>query len=82
MANRIAPFCRWWCLSLRFYDDEHHREAIHSRPILKAGVARQIKSAGQRTVRESILHEIGHLIAHALTQISNEIAFISSITER
>ncbi len=82
MANLIALFYNWWSLYLRFYDEEHHREAIRSRPMLMAGVARQIKSAGQRTVRVSILHEKSHLIAHAITQISNEIAQISSITER
>jgi len=27
-ANLIALFYNWWTLYLRFYDEEHHREAI------------------------------------------------------
>jgi hypothetical protein len=46
MANLIALFYNWWNLYVRFYDDEHHREAITSRPAFMQGVARQVHSAG------------------------------------
>ena len=34
MANLVALVYNWWNLCLRFYDEEHHREAIRSRPML------------------------------------------------
>jgi hypothetical protein len=38
-----------------------------------AGVGRQVQSGGQRTVKVSVLHEKGELIATAVTQISKEL---------
>ena len=53
MANLIALFYNWWNLYLRFYDENHHREAIRTRPMLMSGVGRQVQSGGQRTVKVS-----------------------------
>jgi len=82
MANLIALFYNWWNLYVRFYDEEHHREAITSRPAMMQGVARQVQSGGQRTVRVSLVHEKGDLIARAVTVISKELQLIRRITER
>lgn len=82
MANLIALFYNWWNLYLRFYDEEHHREAIRSRPMLMSGVGRQVQSGGQRTIKVSILHEKGDLLAQAIRAISGEIGRIRAITER
>ena len=82
MANLIALFYNWWNLYVRFYDGEHHREAIRSRPMLMSGVGRQVQSGGQRTVKVSILHEKGEVVARAIAAISNELCFIHGITER
>jgi len=82
MANLIALFYNWWNLYLRFYDDAHHREAIRTRPMLMAGVGRQVQSGGQRTVKVSVLHEKGDVIAQAVSCISNELHQIHAITER
>ncbi len=82
MANLVALYYNWWNLYLRFYDEEHHREAIRSRPMLMAGVGRQVQSGGRRTVKVSVLHERGDLIAQAVTRISNELHRIRAITER
>jgi len=82
MANLIALIYNWWNLYLRFYDEGHHREAIRSRPMLMQGVARQLRSGGRSTVRVSVLHEKGDLIAHAVTLISKELHGIRAITER
>ena len=38
-------------------------------------------SGGQRTVKVSVLHEKGELIAQAVTQISKEIQQMCAITE-
>ena len=45
--NLIALIYNWWSLYVRFYDEEHHREAIRSRPMLMAGVGRQVQSGCQ-----------------------------------
>lgn len=82
MANLIALFYNWWNLYLRFYDDKHHREAIRTRPMLMAGVGRQVQSGGQRRVKVSVLHEKGDQIAQAVTTISKELHLICAITER
>ena len=50
--------------------------------MLMAGVGRQVQSGGQRTVKVSILHEKGDVIAKAVTQISKELHQIRAITER
>jgi len=82
MANLVALFYNWWNLYLRFYDEEHHREAIRTRPMLMSGVGRQVQSGGRRTVKVSLVHEKGDLIAQAVTRISNELHQIRAITER
>lgn len=82
MGNLVALFFNWWSLYLRFYDAEHHREAIRTRPMLMAGVGRQTQSGGRKTVRVSVLHEKGAGITHAVTRISNEIQQIMSIAEK
>ena len=82
MANLTAPFYNWWNLYVRFYDEEHHREAMRTRPMLMAGVGRQVQSGGQRTVKVSVLHEKGDLIAQAFTRINRELLQIRSIVER
>ena len=82
MANLIALFYNWWNLYVRFYDEEHHREAITSRPALMQGVARQVQSGGQRKVKVSLLHEKGDLIAQAVTLISSQLHEMMRIAEQ
>ncbi len=82
MANLIALCYNWWNLCLRFYDEGHHREAIHTRPMLMAGVGRQVQSRGQRTVKISIFDEKGDHIAQAVTRISKELHQIRATSER
>jgi hypothetical protein len=50
--------------------------------MLMAGVGRQVQSSGQRTVKVSMLHEKGEVIAQAVTRISKELHQIHAITER
>jgi hypothetical protein len=82
MANLVALFYNWWTLYMLFYDAEHHREAIRSRPMLMAAVGRQTQSGGQRSIKVSLVHEKSWVIAHAVTQTSNELRHIVAITER
>ena len=82
MANLIALFYNWWSLYLRFYDAEHHREAIRTRPMLMAGVGRQIQSGGRKTIRVSVIHEKGDDITCAVSLVSKKLYEISAITEQ
>jgi len=82
LRDKTIPCCNWWNLYLRLYDEGHHREAIRSRPMLMQGVARQLRSGGRSTVRVSVVHEKGDVIAHAVTLISKELHAIQAITER
>ena len=82
MANLVALFYNWWNLYVRFFDEEHHREAIRSRPMLMQGVGRQVQSGGQRTVKVSVLHEKQEVIIAAVGMISRELHYIRCITEK
>ena len=82
MANLVALFYNWWNLYVRFYDEAHHREAITSRPALMQGVARQVQSAGQRTIKVSLLHEYREDIAVLVSLTSKQLHQMSVITER
>jgi hypothetical protein len=82
MANLIALFYNWWNLYVRFFDEAHHREAITSRPALMQGVARQVQSGGQRTIKVSLLHEYREDIAVLVGRTSRQLQQMSLITER
>ena len=82
MANLIALFYNWWNLYVRFFDEAHHREAITSRPALMQGVARQVQSGGQRTIKVSLLHEYRDDIAVLVGRVSRQLQHMSVITER
>ena len=78
----IALIYNWWNLYVRFYDEEHHREAITSRPALMQGVARQVQSGGQRKVKVSLMHEHGDVIARAVSLISSQLHEMMRIAEQ
>ena len=75
-------------LYARRYDGDHHREVIHfgklrafgtSRPALLHGVARLTQHSGQRTVKVSLQHENGPLLAVAITAVSNTLHRLNAI---
>ena len=82
MANLIALFYNWWNLYARFYDEDHHREAITSRPALMQGVARQVQSSGQRTMKVSLVHEKSAVIEVLVCRTSKQLHHMKLITER
>lgn len=82
MAGLIALFYNWWNLYARFFDEDHHREAITSRPALMQGVGRQVQSSGQRTVKVSLLHENSRQIQERVTLTSKQLQQMTAITER
>ena len=81
-GRAIALLYNWWHLYARLYDGEHHREAITSRPALLHGVARLTAHSGQRTVKVSLQHEKGDLLAKAITAVSNTLHRLNAIAER
>ena len=56
MARSIAIAYNWWTLFVRLLDPHQHREAITSRPMMLAGVARQTSHAGQKGLSVSLIH--------------------------
>lgn len=72
----------WWQLYVRFYDEEHNREAITTRPELMQGVARRVESGGQKSVRVSILHRNAQALKAAITAISKEISYIAATAQQ
>jgi Transposase DDE domain group 1 len=82
MANFIALVYNLWSLYVRFYDQEHHREALTTRPKLMQGVARQVEGGGQKRIKISLMHQDGDIISKAITLISKEIQHIAAITEQ
>jgi hypothetical protein len=81
MASLSALLDNWWHRYARLYDGEHHREAITSRPALLNGVGRLTAHSGQRTVKVSLQHEKGGLIAKAITAVSNTLHRFNAIAE-
>lgn len=81
-ATFIALIYNWWGLYVRFYDSEHHREAVTTRPYLMAGVGRQVQSAGQKTVKISLTHDQSSKTAAAVTLISKRLHEFSLIAEQ
>lgn len=60
MVNLIALIYNSWNFYKRFYDEEHHREAITSRLALKQGVARQVQSDRLFSYGHGVLGVPGH----------------------
>jgi hypothetical protein len=82
MANLVALLYNWWHLYARLYDDQHHREAITSRPALLHGVGRLIRSGGQRTIKVSVQHENSDWLSAAILRVSNSLQRINSIAQQ
>ncbi len=82
MANLIALLSNWWHLYTRLFDEEHHREAITTRPALLGGVARETRHGGQRRMKVSLLHAKGETLARAITLISSYLHQAGTITAR
>lgn len=78
----IALVYNWWGLYVRFYDSEHHREAITTRPYLMQGVGRQVHSGGQTTVKIGLTHDQSEKVTKAVTLISRRLHEFSSIAEQ
>lgn len=81
-ATFIALVYNWWGLYVRFYDSEHHREAVTTRPYLMQGVGRQVQSSGQKTIKISLTHAQSSKVAAAVTLISRRLHEFSGIAEQ
>lgn len=81
-ATFIAMVYNWWSLYVRFYDSEHHREAVTTRPYLMHGVGRQVQSGGQKTVKISLTLDQSSTLAAAVTLISRRLHRFGLIAER
>lgn len=74
MATFIAIVYNLWRLYVRYYDGEHNREAVVTRPALMQGVGRQVSSGGQKRIKISIMHNQAGVIMKAISAVSNELS--------
>jgi hypothetical protein len=56
LAGTVALIYNWWSLFVRLADPDHHREAITTRPLLLAAIARRTQHAGQVTLTIGSTH--------------------------
>jgi hypothetical protein len=56
MARYIALIYNWWSLFVMLLNPTKHSEAITSRPMMLAGVARQTQHSGQKKLTISLSH--------------------------
>ncbi len=81
-ATFIAIAYNWWSLYARFYDAEHHREAVTTRPYLMSGVGRQVQSGGQKTVKVSLTHDMSAKIVESVSLISRRLHELNLTAEQ
>jgi hypothetical protein len=70
-ARITALVYNWWSLFVRLVDPTMHREAITSRPLLMAGVARATQHAGRTTLAITSQHAHHPGIRQALTDVAD-----------
>ena len=82
MARIITQVYNWWTLYVRWIDPSKHREAITSRPMMLYGVARQIKHAGQTTLKVTSMHAKAEIVQKRIGLINRFLNKIKSYAER
>jgi hypothetical protein len=82
LANTVALTYNWWSLFVRLADPEHHREAITTRPLLLAAVARQTQHARQVTLTISSAHGKQNWAHRAYLRIARFLAELRNAAEQ
>lgn len=71
MARIIAQIYNWWTLFVRWVEPDRHAEAVTSRPLMLYGVAKEIKHAGQTTLRVTSMHGTANEVCKKMGIISS-----------
>ena len=82
LAGTVALIYNWWSLFVRLADPDHHREAITSRPLLLAAVARKTQHAGQLTLSISSPHGMRDKARIAYVRIAGFLAGLRQNAEQ
>lgn len=82
MARIIAQVYNWWTLFVRWIDQDQHREAITSRPLMLHGVAREVRHAGQIKLKLTQMHGKGSKIKKYIRLINRFLHKIKTFAER
>jgi len=82
LAGTVALVYNWWSLFVRLADPEHHREAITTRPLLLAAVARQTQHAGQVKLTISSAHGKQNWVRRAHLRIADFLAELRNAAEQ
>jgi hypothetical protein len=82
LAGTVALAYNWWSLFARLADPDHHREAITSRPLLLAAVARRTQHAGQVTLTISSTHGMHDKARTAYLRIAGFLAELRKNAEQ
>jgi hypothetical protein len=82
LAGTVALVYNWWSLFTRLADPQHHREAITSRPLLLAAIARRTQHAGQVTLTITSTHGMRDKARQAYIRIAGFLAEIRENAEQ
>ena len=82
LAGTVALVYNWWSLFVRLADPNHHREAITTRPLLLAAVARQTQHAGQVKLTISSAHGKQRWASQAYVRIARFLAGLRNSAEQ
>lgn len=82
LAGVVALIYNWWSLFVRLAEPDHHREAITTRPLSLAAVARQTHHAGQVKLTISSAHAREHCARRAYLRIARFLAGLRNSAEQ
>lgn len=81
-ARMTAQVYNWWSIFVRLASPDHHREAVTSRPLLFASVARLTTSGGQRFLTISSVHAAKTQVAEFFTKLAGHLAHFTATAEQ
>lgn len=82
ITRLIAQVYNWWSIFVRLADNDHHREAITSRPVLLHSIAQVVKRSGKTVFKITHLHAKAKSAKQFLTQLSEFLNQFSTTAEQ
>ena len=79
-ARAVALIYNWWSWYVRLAHPKSRREAITSRPLLLAGIARLTQHAGQARLLVTLTHAAGDLIKAMIANVRKGLDTLSATT--
>ncbi len=76
----MALIYNWWSWYVRLAHPKSRREAITSRPLLLAGIARLTQHAGQARLLVTLTHAAGDLIKAMIANVRKGLDTLSATT--